>query len=101
MAADFIDVNRTKQPGNMMVRCADLLCELSDTVAKMKNIKDHCNAAGDFSKMEAVFGLNVGAGANAAALIDNLNTLLNSATDVLGATRAAQLLEYKSRLSGQ
>ena len=101
MAADYIVVNRNRQLGNSLVRAADLVDELRDLINKLNNSVSHSFTGGDFSVMEANFGLVAGTGANTATLIGLIQTILNSNTDVTGVNRAAQLDEFSARLSGQ
>jgi hypothetical protein len=101
MAADFIAVNRAKQLGSSLVRAADLLRELRELVDKISDAKDHSFTGVDYSVMEANFGLAAGAGANVATLLGLVQTILNTNTDVVGATRMSQLDEFCARLSGQ
>lgn len=101
MAADFININRTKQLGNGLVRLAELVVETADLCDKLSAAKDHSINGGDYSVMETNFGLETGAGANAATLIGYINEILNSNTDVTGVNRLARLREFTARLAGQ
>lgn len=101
MAADFIVVNRAKMLGSLLVRTADQLRELREAVDKLNDAAGHCVNAADYTVMEAQFGLQAGAGANAATLLGLLQTILNTNAEVAGATRLSQLDEYAARLSGQ
>ena len=101
MAADRIVVNRTKQDGNNLVRAADMLSELSNLIDKINLNAGHGNDGTTYAVMEADFGLQAGAGANAATLIALMNDIFNTTTDVLGVNRSAQLREFVGRLSGQ
>lgn len=101
MAADFINVNKTKQLGNSLVRAANLVNELRGLVSQLNNVEGHSFAASDYTVFEANFGLTAGTGANTATLLGLINTIFNTSTDVTGANRAAQLDEFVGRLSGQ
>ncbi len=103
MAADYIVVtksNRT-QLGNQLVTLANKWIEIRQLAAALKNIKDHQNASGDFTVMAAQFSLSAADAASAAGILDNVNTLWNTNTDVVGATRASQQDELANRLAGQ
>lgn len=101
MAADFITVNRAKQPGNNLVRAANLTRELRELVDGLSDAVGHSFDGSDYSVMEANFGLASGQGANTATLIGLIQTILNSNTDVTGANRLSQLDEFTARLAGQ
>ena len=101
MAADFIAVNRAKQLGNSLVRAAELFRELRELVDKLSDAKDHSFAAADYSLMETNFGLNTGTGANTATLLGYMQEIMNTNTDVTGATRLARIDEFCARLAGQ
>lgn len=101
MAADRIVIDRSKQAGNSLVRAADLLAELSDNIAKLNLIAGHTNDGATYTQMESTFGLQAGAGANCITLITLINNLFNTNTDVTGANRLSQLLEFVGRVSGQ
>src|SRR5215471_10784188 len=101
MAADYISVNKTKQLGNYLVQCADLLRQLRELIDRVSDAKDHSFTGSDYSVMETNFGLVTGTGSNAATLIGLMETIFNTNTDVVGATRLSQLDEFCARLSGQ
>lgn len=101
MAADYINVNRSKQPGNNLVRAADMLAELRNLVAKIYASGNHMNDGVDYSLFEADFGLAAGSGANTLTLIGLLNDTINASVDKTGAVRLAQLDEFCARLAGQ
>jgi len=101
MAADFISVNRGKQLGNSLVRSADLLRELRELIDKISDASSHSFEAGNFSMMEANFGLAAGQGANVTTMIALIKDILNTNTDVSGADRLSRLDEYVGRLAGQ
>ncbi len=101
MAADFIVVNRSKQMGNRLVALASKLLECREESGALVASGDHCFEGGDYSVLEAQFGLAAGTGANALNLLGLINTILNTAADVTGANRLAQLDEFQSRLAGQ
>lgn len=101
MAADYIVVNRTKQLGNGLVRAAGLLRELRDLVDNLNDVGQHCFNAGDYTLLEAQFGLATGAGANTLTLLAQVNTLLNTNATIAGQTRLDQLDEFVARLNGQ
>jgi hypothetical protein len=61
----------------------------------------HMFAASDFTMFEAQFGLSAGQGANASNLLALVHEILNTNTDVAGATRLSRLDEFVARLSGQ
>ena len=104
MAADYIPIVKTPsrpQLGSQTVSVANKLIELRQLVLALNMISGHCVNASDFSILETQFGLPAGTGANFATLLGNLNTLFNTNTDVVGATRLAQLDEFQSRIAGQ
>lgn len=101
MAADYITVNRAKQLGNSLVRSADLLRELRETVAKLKGVGNHSFNASDYAVLEANFGLPTGSGANTLTLINILDAILNGSTGAGGATQQGQIAEFCDRLAGQ
>ncbi len=90
MAADYIVVTKSNRPqlGSQLVALANKWIEIRQLATALKQIKDHQNAAGDFTVMAGQFGLSAGDAASAAGILDNVNTLWNTNTDVLGATGA-------------
>lgn len=101
MAADYLAVDRSRQLGNALVRAADLLSELGDLIDKLSSIGNHCFNGADYTVFEARFGLVAGTGANALSLLNLIQTILNSNTDVTGANRLSQLKEFIARVAGQ
>src|SRR4051812_14972579 len=69
MAADLIPVNRTKQPGNKIVRTADLLNEVRKNLGELVASGGHGFQGVDYSTFESYAGLSIGAGANTLALL--------------------------------
>lgn len=101
MAADFIKVDRTKQPGNQLVRLASMVVEARQLSAQLNGIGSHCFNGADYTVFESVFGLVAGTGANTLTLLGLIDTILNSTTDMTGVNRKDKLDEFQSRLSGQ
>lgn len=101
MAADYISVNKTKLPGNSLVRAANLTRELRELLDNLNDIAGHSFTGSDYTVMEANFGLTTGQGQNTATLLGLINTIFNTNTDVTGANRLSQLDEFAARLSGQ
>lgn len=101
MAADYIVVSRSKNLGNLLVQAADKLRELRELVDRISDAAGHSWDTGDYTLLESNFGLAAGQGANALTLIGLVQTILNSGTDVTGASRLSQLDEFAARLSGQ
>lgn len=101
MAADRIVVDRSKQPGNSLVRSADLIRELRELIDKLNDIGGHCFNASDYSVFESQFGLAAGTGANTLSLLGLMNTIFNTNGTVAGQARLDQLDEFCARLSGQ
>lgn len=101
MAADYIRVDRTKQLGNRLVRCADQLLDVAQSLAELLAAGSHANDGSDYSVMETIFGLQTGTGANVLTLIDLIDTILNTGSTVAGTTRLAQIQEFTARLAGQ
>lgn len=101
MAADYINVDRTKQLGNTLVMAADRTRELREMIDKLKDATNHSNDGSDYSLMETNFGIATGMGANCATLINILDNVLNGSGDLAGATRLGQIEEFVARLAGQ
>ena len=92
MAADYDIVNRSKQHGNNLVRCADLLAEASALISKEYTAANHMNDGVSYSVMVSQFGLDSTVDpANLLTLMGNLQTAL-----------AAQgVTEFVARIAGQ
>lgn len=101
MAADYVQVNRTRALGDALVQLAEHLRQARVLSSFLNATGQHCFNGTDYTSMEQLFGLNAGTGANCLTLIGNLDTVLNSSTTVDGTTRQAQLLEFVSRVAGQ
>lgn len=79
MAADFIDINRSKPQGNKTVRLAELLQEATNLCGDLKVNADHQWDTGQFGKLETNFGTPAGSGANFLALLGGVQTALGTA----------------------
>ncbi len=101
MAADFINVNRTKTLGSSLVRAADLLRELRELIDKLKDAGNHSNDGSSYTVMETNFGLATGAGPNTLTLINIMDSILNGSDAAGGATQQGQIEEFCARLAGQ
>ncbi len=103
MAADYIIITKINRPnlGNQAIRAANLTLELSQLIQALNDGGGHMVNAADYTVLEAQFGLAAGQGANFSNLLGLINTIFNTNTDVLGATRLSQLKEFTSRLAGQ
>lgn len=91
MAADLIVIDRTRQRGNASVRLAGLIQEAQNLCDDLKANADHAWDTGDYTLLEAQFGLATGAGANFLALLGNVQTALG----------ASALAEYVARVANQ
>lgn len=87
--------------GTQLIQAANLLRQLRDLVDALNDAGGHMWTGADFTLFEAQFGLAAGTGSNTLTLLGLINTILNTNTDVLGATRASQLDEFVARLAGQ
>ena len=103
MAADYLVVTKTNRPqmGNQLIRAANLVREIRDLVDALNDAGSHMFTGGDYTVLEAQFGLAAGQGANALNLLGLIDTIVNTNTDVTGANRLAQLDEFVARLPGQ
>lgn len=101
MAADYFTIDRSKQLGNQAVRAASLVNELQGLLAQLNEIASHSWDTGDYTVLEANFGLATGKGADFLSLLGAINTLFNTNTDVSGQTRLDQLNGFVARVSGQ
>lgn len=103
MAADYLNIKTPNRPqlGTQLISLANQLLTVQQLCAALAGVQGHQFNGADYSVFEAQFGLPVGTGANVATLLGNLNTILNTNTDVTGANRATQLQEFINRLAGQ
>jgi hypothetical protein len=101
MAADFIDVNRTEQPGNTLVALAGRILEIQEEITNLFAAGNHMHESGNYALLESNFGLAAGKGANTLTLLGYMNEIFNTATDVAGATRLSRIQEFTSRLFPQ
>ena len=101
MAADFIGVDRSKALGSQLVIAANQLLATANLISQLNAIGQHCFAASDFSVFEAKFGLAAGTGSNVLTLLGLINNNLNTNTEIVGATRLANIQEFIARISGQ
>lgn len=103
MAADYLAITRNNRPqnGTQLISAANQLIDLCNKVQALNDIGQHCFTGGDYSVFEAQFGVAAGQGANALTLLGLINNILNTATEVTGANRLAQLQEFQARLAGQ
>jgi len=101
MAQDYIVVNRSKQPGNQLVRLASILTEARAIAENIVNIGGHTIAGADHTQMESVFGLVAGDGCDVVGMVVDINNMLNKNTTVAGADRLAQIEEFTGRLGLQ
>jgi hypothetical protein len=98
---DFIPINRAKQTGNLTVRAAELISELSDLLNKLSNIAGHGINGADYTVLETQFGIATGAGANFASLLGLMQNIFNTNTEITGANRLSQIKEFIGRIAGQ
>jgi hypothetical protein len=101
MAADLIEVDRSKQGGNQLVRLAQLISEARSLSELLFAAANHGVAAGDFTQFERVFGLVAGTGANTITVLGNTRDILNTNEEVAGQTRKDRLDEFEARLAVQ
>lgn len=103
MAADFIPIVKANRPqlGNQIITSANTLVQERQLIAQLNANAQHMFTGADYSVFEAQFGITAGQGANTLNLLGLINTILNTNTDVLGASRFSQLDEFCARLSGQ
>lgn len=97
----FISVNRAKQLGNGLVRAADLLRELRELIDKEADVASHSFEVGDYTVLEANFGLAPGTGAAVAYLLTVVREILSTDAEVAGTDRLTRLDDFCSRLAGQ
>lgn len=91
MAADFIEIDRSKQHGNQSVRLAGLLQETQNLCEDLEGNAQRMWDVGDHTLLEQQFGLETGAGANFLTLLGSVKTALE----------AAILQEYVARVANQ
>lgn len=103
MAVDYIAVTRTNRPqlGNQVISAANRLKELAELIDGLSAIAGHQWDVGDYTTLEAQFGLSAGQGANFLTLLTYMQEIFNTNTDVTGANRLARLREFVGRLAGQ
>lgn len=106
MPADYVQVDRSKQPGNQLVRLASLLTEARQISDAIVNIGSHTIATTstnpDYTLLATVFGLNsAGDAEEVATMVTNINDILNSTSTVAGVDRLSQIDEFTGRVGLQ
>lgn len=101
MAANYVIVDRTKQPGNRLVRLASMLTEVRSISQEIINVGGHTIDESDYTLLEEVFGLQAGDGEEVAVMVAAVNNILNNTTAVAGADRLEALDELTGRLGLQ
>lgn len=92
MAADYDIISRSKQHGNNLVRCADLLSEAKAIIDKEYTAANHMNDGTTYTVMVGQFGLDSTVDpANLLTLMGNLQTALT----------AQGVTEFVARVGGQ
>ena len=101
MATNYIQVNRSKQPGNKLVRLAALLTEARQISNDIVNVGGHTITGANHVLMETVFGLTTGDGDDVSSMVVSINNILNKDTTISGVDRLADLDEFTGRLGLQ
>lgn len=101
MAADYIKINRAKTHGNSLVRLADLIREVREQAEKLKDSANHMVDGSNHDLLEDMFGLEEGTGPNTITLVNIIDGIFNTDTDVEGSVRLDQINEFVARLAGQ
>lgn len=101
MAADYVVVDRSKQPGNQLVRLASLLTEARSICRQVVNVGMHTIDGTDYSLLETVFGIPTGQGDDITTMVTAINNILNNTTTVAGTDRLAALDEFTGRVGLQ
>jgi len=102
MASDYIEVDRAKQLGGQLVRLANLIEEVRNLAAGLRDKADHNVADGPvYTDLETNFGLGTGDGGSVATLLLYMDEIFNSSTTVAGSDRLARLEEFVARIGGQ
>lgn len=103
MAADFFVISSVNRPqlGTQAIRAANIMRDLRDLIDSLNDGGSHMFNGGDYTMLEAQFGLAAGQGANFLALLGLIHNILNTNTTVAGVDRLSQIDEFVARLAGQ
>lgn len=102
MAIDYIAISKANRPqlGNQVISLANALRDLRDKADALNDAASHMHDGANFTMVESQFGLT-GGGGNFVTLLQQLQDILNTNTEVTGANRESRLDEFVARLSGQ
>src|SRR5262245_40234456 len=101
MPVDFIGVNTQKPFGAKLVRLANNLLEVRELTDALADARGHMTTGTDFAKFAEYFGIDPTQASQASQLLDWIDDILNTNTEITGADRRDRLNQFCSRIAGQ